>query len=185
MSATRRKALLVGLLVPVLGLVPAWASAPISDPPGDTVDDETEQPLEADAADILSAQAEAVGDDIVLRYRAAKSVDPLTDKGWTSDDTYADFYIDSTGDGVEDYDAEYGVEDGALYVVVMTDDGETKACDGKAAFENGEYVATVAKSCVGNPASFSYSVETSYDGDPDNPSPIAFDAAPDDGLTAG
>lgn len=186
MSGTRRrKVVLAGLLVPVLGLVPAAASAPITDKAGDTEVDEG-QPIAAPRADIVSAQAEMTGTDVVLRYAAAESVDPISDPNWNSDESYTDFYLDTNGDGEAEWDVEYGVSGGALYATVIKVADDSDACEGKAAFENGQYVATVPKDCVGSPASFSYSVETNYDTDAAKPgAPEAYDIAPDDSMAPG
>lgn len=185
-GSRRRQALLAGLAAAGLAVAPvALASAPQSDPAGDTRNAD-KQPVDAPAADIVSIQAEPTETDVVFRYTVSKPADPLTDPGWPSEDSYSDFWVDTDGDGEPNYDVEYGVDEGELYVIVVsTGDEDTPLCEGKASYVDSQYVAAVPKECLGNPASFSYRVDTSYAASPDPSSPAAYDTAPDSGMAAG
>lgn len=196
MSTThRRRAGLVALVIPVLGLAPAWATdgprfrasaaSAITDPPGDTTDND-DKPIASPPADVVSASAEQAGGNLVLKYGAAGATDPTADPNWASEDSFTDFMLDTNGDGTEDFDVEYGLDEGKLYAEVYKIDGSDDPpflCDGTATFEGGTYVVSVPLSCLGGAPAFGYRVETSYDLDPaDAESNIAYDLAPDTGF---
>lgn len=195
MSRTHRGMILAGLLVPTMGLTSAWATDggrfrataanSITDPAGDTLDGD-DQPVAAPRGDVVGASGESGGGNHVFRYSAADTVDPLADPNWSSGDTFADFMLDTNGDGAEDYDVEYGVSEGALYVEVYPVTEAESApvlCTGTGTFEAGQYTATVPASCIGSPAAVGYRVETVYDTNPgDDNAPIAYDLAPDSGF---
>lgn len=186
-----RRAALTGAIVSTLSLIPgagglAHAAPSITDPGGDTTDD-NDRRLDAPRADITAADAARVGGNFVFRYTVADAVNPLSDPNWGSDDTWTDFMLDVDGNGQTDFEVEYGVDDGALYVEVRKEDGSDDpplVCEGTAGFEGGYYVATVPGACIGNPAGLGYRVETVYDTTPagEDGSPIAYDNAPDDGY---
>lgn len=194
-STYRRRAGLVALAIPALGLTPAWAldgarfqaggASTISDPAGDTTDDD-DKPVAGPPADVVSASAEQAGGSLVLRYTAADGSDPRGNPNWASDDSFTDFMLDANGDGKDDFDVEYGLDEGTFYAEVYKVDGSDDPpflCDGTATFEAGVHTVSVPLECLGGAPAYGYRVETSYDLDPAKAdSNSAYDLAPDSGF---
>lgn len=188
MRNSLRRAALLGLLVPALGFglqSTAFASE-ISDPTLDVVDDDG-MSLIAPAADITSVDVSKFADRLEMRYRVQGFAgDPLTDKNWTSDETYATFDLDTTKDGEADYSAEYGVLDGRLYVDVRKIDGSEEPpviCKGEPGYLNNTVSAIVPLSCLGNPRDIAFQLSVVYDTDAaSESSKVAYDYAPDDEM---
>ncbi|HEX5742242.1 MAG TPA: hypothetical protein VFY17_11925 [Pilimelia sp.] len=186
----KRTALLVA--VPAFGLglaAPAAVAAPvpaaITDAAGDVYDDDDEL-VDAPYADIVSADGAKSDANLVLTYKTAKALDPLSDPNWESDNTFTDFILDTNGDNTADFDVEYGVFEEELYVdVYKSDAGEEDepVCSGEAAFAKDAHTATVPLSCLGNPRALGYRVEAVYDLDVNNDESLAgYDQAPDEGF---
>ncbi|GGK34341.1 hypothetical protein GCM10010124_28700 [Pilimelia terevasa] len=162
-----------------------FVPAAITDPAGDVYDDDDEL-TDAPYADIVSADGRSSAASLVLTYKTAKALHPEDDPNWESEGTFTDFLLDTNADGTADFDVEYGVFEGELYVdVYKVDDQEDPpvACTGTAEFANGAHTATVPLSCLGNPRSLGYRVETVYDQDVDDENSLAaYDVAPETGF---
>ncbi|GAA2525298.1 hypothetical protein [Pilimelia columellifera] len=192
-STGRYRILAVAILTLGVGVAaPANASpatkfvpAAITDPAGDVYDDDDE-PTDAPYADIVSANGRSGAGNLVLTYKTAKALSPLDDPNWESDNTFTDFLLDTNADGDADFTVEYAVLDGEQYVdVYQVDDQDDPPalCSGVAAFTSGTHSATVPLSCLGNPSSLGYRVETVYDQDVDDDSSLAaYDVAPETGF---
>jgi hypothetical protein len=186
-----QRAVVTGVIASTLGFMTvagdlAYAASSITDRQGDTTDD-YDRPLSAPRADITAADAQRAGGNVVFRSTTAEAVNPLSDPNWSSGDSWMSFMLDVNGDGKSDFDVEYGVEKGVLYVDVYKEDGSDEppiVCRGTPGFDGGYYVATVAARCLGNPIVIGFRAENAYDTNAtgEDGSPIAYDSAPDSGF---
>ncbi|GGK02785.1 hypothetical protein GCM10010123_35950 [Pilimelia anulata] len=154
--------------------------------PGADVYDDNDELTDAPYADIVSIDALRSATKLELRYATRKPLDPTKDPNWVSDSSYTDVLLETTGDDKEDFDVEYGVLDGGLYVDVYRVDTQEEPpvlCTGEAEFSENTHVATVPLDCLGDPDAIGYRVETVYDQEADaEDSLAAYDAAPDAGF---
>lgn len=185
-----RRTTIIGAAVSVLLVassgLPAVA-APIDDPKGDQKSERGAKTVNAPKGDIVRADGQKVGNDWVLRYTTAQPVDPRSDPEWGSDNTVTEFLLDTNGDEKADFNIEYGVDEAGLYAEAFADDGSPNpptVCQAKPDFQGGTYTVTVAASCIKNPGSVRYRVETSIDTNTvtDDGSVVAEDRAPDFGY---
>ncbi len=165
--------------------IPAVA-APIDDPRGDQKSDKG-KPANAPKGDITRADGQKVGNDYVFRYTTVEPVDLRTDPNWDTADSNTLFLLDTNGDDKADFNIEYALDDSGLYANVYVDDGSPNPatlCDGKADFQGGTYSATIPASCIKNPPTVRYRVETSIDTNTvsEDNSVVAEDQAPDFGY---
>lgn len=182
-----RKAALTAMVVPALvfGLQGTAFASEIKDPANDVVNADTGESVNAPAADIASASVEKFADRLELNYRIHGFVDPTTDGGWGSGDTFSAFDLDVNRDGKTDFAVEYGSDGGKLYADVYKINGDNAdlACSGEAGYFNNAYTVKVPLSCLGNPREVKYRVATFYDTDPDTElSVVASDVAPNSGF---
>ncbi|GGK40346.1 hypothetical protein GCM10010124_36350 [Pilimelia terevasa] len=192
---TRRTPVLPALLALALGLAGCGAGSPpasavalrtsATDPEADVYDDD-DKLVQVPHADVVSAGVTRTATKLELRYATRTARDPVGDPNWTSDSTYTDILLETTGDADPDFDVEYGVSEGELYVdVYRVDDRDEPPvlCAGDAEFTGDTHVATVALACLGDPATVGYRVETVYDQDvAAEDSRAAYDFAPDEGF---
>ena len=162
-------------------------AAPIDDPKGDQKTEKGSKPANAPKGDITRADGQKVGNDWVLRYTTAQPVDPRNDPEWGSDNSVTEWLLDTNGDEKADFTVEYSVDETGLYGEVFVDDGSPNPpalCQGKPDFQGGTYSVTIPASCIKNPGSVRYRVETSIDTNTvtDDGSIVAEDRAPDFGY---
>jgi ribosomal protein L24E len=139
----------------------AASSQTVADSPGDAttrVDPDTGQaagtiPNEP-RADVVAASAEYQASAIVLRVRTAEPVDPRS-SGVDINNTSMQWSLDLNGDNNDDFQAEFGVDNGALYGDVYKDNAETAFCSAPPSIDpDGSWVMSIPLSCLGNPKSF-------------------------------
>ncbi len=201
MNIGRRVALALGAVVLAAGsssllLAPApWAGAatPVVGQVTDEVDDLTahgETGFEpGPAADIVGASADYQAGGLTLTIRALKMADPREDRAWQTNETYAEWLLDTNGDGREDFEARYRLESGqlggAVYPVDENDEDDVSPaakCGLQAAtFDPATgYTAVVDPKCLGNPPAIGYQASLYYQADPNDENTLGSDLAPDD-----
>ncbi|MCA1846234.1 MAG: hypothetical protein LC792_24180, partial [Actinobacteria bacterium] len=156
-----------------------------TDPAGDTFVDGTQDPIKETRADIVRARAAYGPGAITLTFQVAQPTDPRTDAKWASDSTFADWSVDTNGDGTPEFDIQYYFDGDTLGGTVSPPGSEDVVCEADTAgYGPDGYSLTVAPACLGNPASFSYRVTTFYDTNPkDANADVASDVTPNGGLS--
>src|SRR5207249_3144435 len=155
----------------------------VSDLSGDTQDDNYRLHYDGNA-DVLETTATHRGVDIVLTVRVSYPSDPATTHNWESPYTFADWEIDTEGDGLFDYQVHFrrGASGRAVVDVYRVSTG-SQICSGTAGLgPQREYTATVPIGCVGNATAFWWQSFMIWDTNPDNPSAVKdHDNAPENG----
>jgi hypothetical protein len=160
----------------------------MADPTGDTVDEDTGEPLDVPEADILRSSIPSTTDEIALNVQVRKPTAPLSDQAWDGA-TEIDWELDTTGDGQADFVADYYTDEGKITgdVYRSTDDpDEPVLCPLRSATFSPDagYTAVIDVACIGAPQSIAYTAEFSYDTNPDDDAaPVADDIAPDTGMS--
>lgn len=167
----------------------AGVSDAVSDPKGDVKNDEGGAAAQPEA-DIVTAGADHRGGDIVFTVLVDRPTDPNSTNNWTGA-TMAAWGVDTSGDNTPEYLVAFGRDENGRLAVeagrLDDESGATAACAGTAGLgPQGEFVATVPASCLGDPASLRYAAAMSWDTDPANESaPSVGDIAPDGDNLAG
>ena len=156
-----------------------------TDPTGDTVVDGTHDPIKEARADIVRAGAVYEPGTISLALQVAQPTDPSKDPKWAGDSTFANWSLDTNGDGTPDFDIQYYFDSGEIGGTVSRPGTQDVVCDADTAgYSPDGYWLTVAPSCLGDPASFSYRVTMFYDTNPkDANADVASDVTPNGGLS--
>ncbi|MCA1842954.1 MAG: hypothetical protein LC792_07135 [Actinobacteria bacterium] len=165
-------------------LDPGWAV--LQDPAGDTVVDDDGGATVDRRADIVESGATHTGQAIGFTVQTAQHADPRQDPNWASSKTFIAWEVDTTGDGVPDFDVQFFLEDGKPVAGVSRagDDDVDSVCESPAEYVADRYVAAFEARCLGNPTSFSYRVTLYYDTDvKDDDSDVLSDVAPNAGLS--
>ena len=159
----------------------------MGDPAGDTFVDGTQDPIAEKRADIVRTRAVYEPDRITFVMQVDQTSDPSKDERWASDSTFANWEVDTNGDGTADFEVQYYIDEGTYGgVVSKTGAAEPEVvCEvGTAGFGPEGYSVTVPASCLGDPASFQYRVTMFYDTNPkDENADVASDVAPNGGLS--
>jgi len=152
-----------------------------------TTDDQKPKPIAKPQADIVGADAAYGRSGITFKMQLAEPTDPRNGPEWASDNTYADWSVDTDLGGDPDYEIQYFVEDGKLTGdVSRPGENGRKVCDSTSAiYGPGGYEVTVDPACLGNPVAFAYRVRMLYDTNPaTDDSTVASDTAPNTGWSA-
>ena len=144
--------LLLGLLA-----VPSPAAAEsqcVSDAQGDVEDRSDGSMSGQPEADILAVCTSHTPDQLGVTVRVAQPTDPETDPAWEDFQSAIGVAVDTDGDGVEEYDINYGrFPDGVARVAVFDHESGEQVCTGTGTFNDVRYLLQVPRSCVGNPQS--------------------------------
>jgi hypothetical protein len=189
-SAAACAAVLTGALVLAFG--PLALAGQSTDRQGDTINDDTDQPMDVAEADIVRSWISAQPKEILLGVQVRKWTDPAAHPAWVDGDSSAEWDLDTTGDSQPDYVVILNNEDGKVVGAVQrfgaAEDAEGEAEDLCAVSHLG-YVAdkgynvTVDPACIGSPKSVAYQAEFFYDTGPGNDNaPEAADTSPDQGM---
>lgn len=203
MARTSRKnlaaslALTTGALLGVAGFavpgraVAAPGPAALTDAVGDTINRNTNDKLASPATDIVGATVESGAGGIVLSFKTQQLNDPASDPNWASLNTFVSWQLDGNNDNKPETLIRYSLDRDQPGVIV----GEVtywpgpgvpaKHCDAKSAFNPATgYSLTFDPACMGTPAAVNYRVQLTYDTKPGTEKPpLAFDVAPDTGLS--
>jgi hypothetical protein len=167
----------VALIVVGLYAMPASADAPssnvgsVQDGLADVVDLAAAS-VTVPAADITGAGLEYGPGWIRMQVKTFGFTDPVKDANWQSDDTFAVWTLDTTGDGQADYLVEYGITpEKELYGDVMRPDSrpdDPALCGAdsvtySSSAAGGVYELRLDPTCLGRPASIAYTVGFVYD----------------------
>jgi hypothetical protein len=166
----------------------------VTDPAGDTVNEDNDSPIDVPEADILRSAIIVRADGIRLNVKVRQPTSPLTDRKWVGDesDTGIDWELETTGDDTADFVADYYTDSGKItgdvYRASDADKDEPPTlCQLKSAAFDPEigYTAVVDPACVGNPDAVAYTATFFYDTDPSKPDGVvAEDSSPDSGMSA-
>lgn len=117
-------------------------------------------------ADVLQVCVEATSEALVFSLKTAEPVDPATDPGWTGTHG-AVLHFQVEIDGADGYDDTffYRAPGGEIVVEQASEGG----CTGTGRYDRGRYVAEVAPSCLGRPASVRVAAYLTYPDDPADP----------------
>jgi hypothetical protein len=196
-STARRRpaATCVGVLTGLLMVVsaPLALAGEASDPQGDTINDETDQPMDVAEADILKSWISAQPNGILLGVQVRKPTDPAAHPAWVDGDSSAEWDLDTTGDSKPDFTVILSNDDGKMVGAVQrfdaAEDEEGDAEDLCAVSHQGYapdkgYNVVVDPACVGSPKTVAYQAEFYYDTSPgDDNAPEAADTSPDQGMS--
>ena len=161
-------------------------SVVVDDPAGDTTVDGTDKVKPDGRADIVRSRATTSAGNVSLSVQVGQPVDPKNDPRWNSDSTFITWEIDTNGDGAQDYEIQYFLEDDSYSGTVgrPADAEGEPVCDAVAAYGADGYILTFESGCLGDPASFSYRVSIYYDTDPeDENADVLYDVTPNGGLS--
>ena len=187
-------AVTIGALLSVAGFVvpPPAIAAPtaLTDAVGDVINRETNDKLQSNPTDIVSASVDSGAQGIVLAFKTQEAADPASSANWASPDTFVSWQIDANGDGKVDNLIRYSLDRDTAGRIVgdltyLVGPGQpAKHCDVPATYNpTTGYTLTVPTDCMGNPAAISYRVQLTYDTNPGGTKPpLAFDVVPDQGL---
>lgn len=175
-----------------IAFAPAALAGEASDPQGDTINDETDKPMDVPEADIVKSWMTTGATTVVLGLQVRKPTDPGTHRAWVDGDSSAEWDLDVNGDSKPDFTVSLSNEDGKVVGGVSrfdaTDDNDDPddVCPvtrhGYAA-DTG-YTATVDLACIGSPSSVAYQAEFFFDTDPnDDEAPEATDSSPDNSMS--
>jgi hypothetical protein len=150
---------------------------------GDVLNTLTSSLFDSPAADITSASVEYAPGWIRMKVQLQQPVNPVRDGAW-SDQSYAEWALDTTGDGAADYTVEFSTEDGELYGAVFDarDPDAKSTCDADSASYSPEdgYTLVLDPACIGRPAKLGYAVAMFLDTNPaDETAPLTADRVPD------
>jgi hypothetical protein len=159
----------------------------MGDPAGDAVVDGTQDPIKEGRVDIVRTRAVYEPGRITFTVQVDEPSDPSTDERWASDSTFANWEVDTNGDGQADFEVQYYIDEGT-YGGVVSKPGAAEpeiACEVETADYGPEgYSITVPASCLGDPASLQYRVTMFYDTDPkDENADVGSDVAPNGGMS--
>lgn len=137
-------------------------------------------------ADITDASVEFAPGWIRMKVQVKNPTDPVKDPAW-SDQSDAEWALDTNNDGRPDFSAEFATDNGELYGAVfdMNKPEDKSLCDAdSASFSPQEgYTLVIDPKCIGNPKSLGYSVAVFFHTDPKNENaPMASDRVPDEGF---
>jgi hypothetical protein len=159
----------------------------MGDPAGDAFVDGTQAPIKEGRVDIVRSRAVYEPDRITFAVQVDQPSDPGEDERWASDSTFANWEVDTNGDGNADFEVQYYIDEGTYGGVVSKQGaaGPEIACEVETAGYGPEgYSVTVPASCLGEPASLQYRVTMFYDTNPkDENADVASDVAPNGGLS--
>jgi hypothetical protein len=159
----------------------------MGDPAGDTVVDGTQDPIKEGRADIVRSRAVYQPGKISFVIQVEQPSDPGKDERWAGDSTFANWAIDTNGDGTADFDVQYYIDEGKYGGAVSKPGaaGPEIVCEVDTAGYGPEgYSITIPSSCLGDPASFQYRVTINYDTNPkDENADVASDVAPNGGQS--
>jgi hypothetical protein len=141
-------------------------------------------------ADITAVSADYRPDGIMFSVMVREPVDPLADPNWTAADTFLSWDVDTTGDGVEDWDMSYSVRNGKIVgeaEKIAKAGEETRQCyvpDVGYSAEAG-YTMLIKSQCLGEVKTANYRVGFSYNTNVnDEVAPTFMDNAPEQGMAA-
>ena len=187
-------AVTIGALLSVADFVvpPPAIAAPtaLTDAVGDVINRETNDKLQSNPTDIVSATVDSGAQGIVLGFKTQEAADPVSSANWASPNTFVSWQIDANGDGKVDNLIRYSVDQDTTGRIVgdltyLVGPGQpAKHCDVPATYNPATgYALTVPPDCMGNPAAISYRVLLTYDTNPGGTKPpLAFDVVPDQGM---
>jgi hypothetical protein len=137
-------------------------------------------------ADITQASLEYAPGWIRMKVQVKNPTDPLKDPAW-SDQSDAEWALDTNQDGRPDFSAEFATDNGELYGAVfdMSKPNDKSLCDADSATFSPQdgYTLVIDPKCIGNPKSVGYSVAMFFATDPENENaPMATDRVPEQGL---
>ena len=160
----------------------------LGDPAGDTFVDGTQDPITERRADIVRTRAVYEPDKITFVLQVDEPSDPGKDERWASESTFANWEVDTNGDGTLDFAVQYYIDKGT-YGGAVSKPGAAEpeiVCEvGTAGYGPEGYSVTIPAYCLGDPASFQYRVTMFYDTNPkDENADVASDVAPNGGLSA-
>ena len=165
---------------------PKRTAATFTDPAGDTVVEGRGSRKTEPRADIVQSHLTYDTKGIVLAVLTDDPVDPGQDPHWASESTFVSWELDTTGDGVVDYEVQYALSEGSPVAGVSRpgDADGSSACDADAAYTAERYAVGFDPACIGRPASVAYRVKIYYDTDPKNAdADVVTDVGPDGGLS--
>lgn len=188
-SSRRRSAVVAVVVSGAITFGPMASAGESTDPQGDTVNDDTDQPMDVAEADIVRSWISADARAIVLGLQVRTPTDPATHRAWVDGDSSAEWDLDVNGDSEADFVAAMSNEDGQVVGGVSKadaaeeDDDLCSVSNLSYAADRG-YTVTVDAACIGSPDTVAYQAEFFYDTDPsDENAPEATDSSPDDDMS--
>jgi hypothetical protein len=159
----------------------------MADPGGDTVVDGTQDPIKEGRADIVRSRAVYQPGKVIFGFQVDQPSDPSKDERWAGESTFANWSVDTNGDGTADFDVQYYIDEG-VYGGAVSKPGAAEpeiVCEvDTAGYGADGYSVTIPSSCLGDPASFQYRVTMYYDTNPkDENADVASDVAPNGGWS--
>ena len=160
----------------------------LADAAGDAFVDGTQDPIAEGRADIVRSRAVYQPGTIAFVVQVDQPSEPTKDERWGSESTFANWSIDTNGDGTVDFDVQYFI-DGGAYGGAVSKPGAAQpeiVCEvDTAGYGPDGYSLTIPSACLGDPASFQYRVTMYYDTNPkDENAAVASDLAPNGGLSS-
>jgi hypothetical protein len=159
----------------------------LGDPAGDAFVDGTQDPIKEGRADIVRSRAVYQPGSITFGMQVDQPSDPGKDERWAGESTFANWSIDTNGDGTIDFDVQYFIDEGKFGGAVSKPGSAEPeiVCEvDTAGYGPDGYSVTIPSSCLGDPASFQYRVTMYYDTNPkDENADVASDVAPNGGLS--
>jgi hypothetical protein len=158
----------------------------VADGAGDVVNTVTSSLFDNPRADITGASLEYAPGWIRMKVQLKNTTDPLKDDAW-SDDSNAEWALDTNADGQPEYFVEFATDKGELYGAVFdaTKPDAKSLCDADSANFSPQdgYTLVIDPACIGKPQKLGYAVTMFLDTNPkDDKAPIAVDQVPDQGF---
>lgn len=158
----------------------------VVDGAGDVLNTVTSSLFDNPRADITGASLEYAPGWIRMRVQLKNATDPLKDDAW-SDDSDAEWVLDTNGDGEPEYSIEFATSGGELYGAVfdVTKPDDKSLCDADSASFSPQdgYTLVIDPACIGKPQKLGYAVAMFFDTNPkDDKAPMATDRVPDQGF---
>jgi hypothetical protein len=137
-------------------------------------------------ADITLASLEYAPGWIRMKVQVKQPTDPVKDPAW-SDQSDAEWALDTNQDGRPDFSVEFATDSGETYGAVfdMSKPDDKSLCDADSASFSPQdgYTLVIDPKCIGNPKSVGYSVAIFFATDAKNENaPMATDRVPDQGF---
>ena len=153
---------------------------------GDVINTITSSVFDNPRADITGASLEYAPGWIRMKVQVKQGTDPLKDDAW-SDQSDAEWVLDTDADGMPDFTVEFATDKGELYGAVfdVKKPDEKSVCDADSASYSAEdgYTLVIDPACIGKPGKLGYAVAIFFDTNPkDDKAPMATDRIPDQGF---
>jgi hypothetical protein len=132
-------------------------------------------------ADLRDVGAVYRGDKVTLEASTYGGTDPRTHDMWRDGSLALAWFLDTNGDGTDDWEVDYGNDGERLVADVVNLATEEVACHGDPDYYDFNEAVRLDAACIGSPASFGLSGALAYDW---HGGGVDIDLAPDDG-TAG